>query len=110
MIAEKTRTLSREALFTELYTTVFPGVALFVRKMGGTFDDARDVFQDALVIYYEKRARPDSEPEHQEEAYVFGIARHLWYKKFRKDLLLKPLDLSAVEKTQEIQESTISPE
>ncbi|HYC86804.1 MAG TPA: sigma-70 family RNA polymerase sigma factor [Chryseosolibacter sp.] len=63
----------------ELYEQAFPAVARFVRKRGGSFDEARDIFHDALVIYFERNNTPaDSAPE----AYVVGIAKHLWFRKF----------------------------
>lgn len=72
-----------EALIMRLYKSAFPAVARYVAKLGGSFDDARDVFQDALVIYYEKAAADKLELQKGESAYLLGIAKHLWFKKFR---------------------------
>lgn len=72
-----------EALIMRLYKSTFPAVARYVAKLGGSFDDARDVFQDALVIYYEKAAADKLELQKTESAYLGGIAKHLWFKKFR---------------------------
>ena len=44
----------RALLFAQLYEETFPKVAKFVANRGGTFDDAKDIFHDALVILYEK--------------------------------------------------------
>ena len=44
----------REALFTRLYLEVFPSVSSFISKRGGDLEQARDLFQEALVIYYEQ--------------------------------------------------------
>lgn len=63
-----------------LYEHAFPVVAGFVRKMGGSFDDARDLFHDSLVIYFEMNSR--STPLNP-QAYILGIAKHLWLRKFR---------------------------
>ena len=72
----------REKLFIALYKSVFPSVAKYVAKMGGAFDEAKDVFQDALVIYYEKVVAGSDNIRTNEKAYIFGIARHLWLKNF----------------------------
>jgi RNA polymerase sigma factor (sigma-70 family) len=72
-----------EKLMMRLYKSAFPAVARYVAKLGGSFDDARDVFQDALVIYYEKAAAGKLELQKGESAYLLGIAKHLWFKKFR---------------------------
>lgn len=82
---EKPRTYTRELLIEELYKTVFPQVAIFVRRMKGTPDEAKDIFQDALVIYYEKHRVGNFTPEQGHEPYLMGIAKHLWYKKHRHD-------------------------
>ncbi len=83
IIEEKTEVKTREAEIIDFYKTTFPEVAAFVRKMGGSLSDAKDVFQDTLVIYYEKKLEQDFLPEQSERAYLKGIAKHLWYKKFK---------------------------
>ncbi|HEX6224430.1 MAG TPA: hypothetical protein VFZ52_08470, partial [Chryseolinea sp.] len=70
----------RTQLFTQLYEEAFPKVAKFVANRGGTFDDARDIFHDALVVLYENSLK-DNEVE-STEAYVIGISKHLWIRKF----------------------------
>ena len=83
MVIENIKT--NDALFTELYKSAFPAVSAFVKKMGGGFDEAKDIFQDALVIYYEKTRAQDFNKEHSAAHYITGIARHLWYKKYRTE-------------------------
>jgi RNA polymerase sigma factor (sigma-70 family) len=69
----------------ELYEKAFPLVAGFVSKMKGSFQEARDVFHDALVIYYEKLSLEDFSVTVAPEAYILGIAKHLWVRKFNRD-------------------------
>ncbi len=80
-----------EAMLTELYKTAFPAVAKYISKMGGSFDDAKDVFQDALVIYYEKIIAGGANINN-EKAYLTGITKHLWYKKFNAEVCTQSLD------------------
>jgi DNA-directed RNA polymerase specialized sigma24 family protein len=75
----------REEFFSNLYLKVFPSVANFIRKQNGTLDDAKDVFHDALIIFYEKKTDRTLEVHLTDEAYVFGIVKHLWIKKVRDD-------------------------
>lgn len=82
----------RERLFIHLYKTTFPAVAKFVNKKGGSFDEAKDIFQDALVIYYEKLTRSAFTPHVNERSYILGIAKHLWAKNFREGIKYMPLD------------------
>jgi len=71
----------RTMLFIQLYQKAFPLVAKHVSQMGGSFEDAKDVFQDALVIYYEKLVTAPVTLQYSEQSYLLGIARHLWAKK-----------------------------
>lgn len=63
-----------------LYEDTFPAVASFVAKMGGSPEDAKDIFHDALVIFFEKNIIPDNPG-----AYILGIAKHLWIRKYHRD-------------------------
>jgi len=83
---------AREKLFIALYKSTFPSVAGYVSKMGGTFDAAKDIFQDALVIYYEKAISSDLVINSNEKAYLLGISKHLWLRKFKGDMLNTSLD------------------
>jgi RNA polymerase sigma factor (sigma-70 family) len=88
MLNEVTTTLpheERDKLFEALYLTAFPAVARFVRKMNGSLDDASDLFQDALVIYCEKITNPDFSIHISPEAYILGITKHLWMRKYTQD-------------------------
>jgi len=71
----------RKAFFMDLYQKAFPLVARYISSMGGSFEEAKDVFQDALVIYYEKLTSGPVELQYSEKAYLLGIAKHLWARK-----------------------------
>lgn len=83
---------TQQELFIRLYQSAFPGAASFIRKMGGSFDEAKDIFQDALLIYYEKIREQEFMPDESEHAYLVGICKHLWYKKHREQKAGIPLD------------------
>jgi len=68
----------------KLYTTAFPAVAQYVSKHGGNLYEAKDIFQDALVVYYEKTVAGNLQLTHSEKAYLLGIAKHLWYHQQQK--------------------------
>ena len=91
----------REKLFISLYKSTFPAVARYVSKMGGSFDEAKDIFQDALVIYYEKAASGSLSHQTNEKAYLMGISKHLWLKKYSADSKLVPIDGFDEENTEE---------
>ena len=39
----------REEFFIQLYKKAFPVVAKYISRMGGSFDEAKDIFQDAFI-------------------------------------------------------------
>lgn len=82
----------REKLLIGLYKSAFPAVARYVSKMGGTFDEAKDIFQDALVIWYEKAVAGSANIKINDKAYLLGIAKHLWLKKHQENNKQQSLD------------------
>ncbi len=82
----------REKNFDHLYQEVFPVVADIISKQGGSLHDAKDIFQDALIIFYEKNVNGALNVKLSDEAYIVGIAKHLWIKKFKSNYRLLSLD------------------
>lgn len=76
----------------EFYERAFPLVAGFVSKRSGSLHDAKDIFHDALVIFAEKIEASSFVLATEPEAYVAGIAKHLWIKKLKKDVKVISLD------------------
>src|ERR1700760_1542513 len=88
---------NREEFFIRLYKEAFPVVAKYISRRGGSFDEAKDVFHDSLVIYYEKTIQQVINSNIDETAYLVGIAKHLWLRKFstdRHDVSLDGVDVS----------------
>src|SRR5689334_13565771 len=83
--------IERKTFFMQLYQQAFPLVAKYVREMGGSFEEAKDVFQDALVIYYETTTNSSLQVQYSERAYLLGIARHCWAKKNKANSLVTSL-------------------
>ena len=100
---------ARQQLFTALYQKVFPAVAKYVAKCGGSFEEAKDVFQDALVSYYEKSRPADMTVNSSEGSYIYGISRYLWIRRYKEGNQTTRLDDSyaahiAVETTSPVAE------
>jgi len=72
--------VSQTDTLEEIYEEIYPAVASFVSKMGGTAEDAKDIFHDALIIAFEK------ENIENLSAYVVGVAKHLWLRKYKQDI------------------------
>src|ERR1700676_1001531 len=88
----ETFSVEREEFFIQLYKKAFPVVAKYISRMGGSFDEAKDIFQDTLVIYYEKRIAAKLSLNTSDTAYLVGIAKHLWVKRYHENNTNMPLD------------------
>jgi DNA-directed RNA polymerase specialized sigma24 family protein len=88
LLADRTRTL------TGLYQRTLPMVRRHVLERGGTTQDAKDVFQDALVVFYEKTVSGRLILTSSASTYLVGVCRHLWQQELtrRNRLPLSELD------------------
>ncbi len=73
-----------------VYQPAFLQVARYISKHGGSFDNARDIFHDALAIYYEQH-QADKTIE-SDINYITGIAKHLWLRQCKHDVMHFDID------------------
>lgn len=86
-------TISEQEML-RIYRETFPAVASMVRNLGGDLETAKDLFHDALIIYYEKQTAGSLEINVSERSYITGITRNLWNRQFRSRLFTTTLDES----------------
>lgn len=82
----------RETFFMALYKKAFSPVAHYVARMGGSLEEAQDIFQDTLVVYYEKVTSAQAEIIVNEKAYVLGIAKKMWLQRYKASTKNQPLN------------------
>jgi DNA-directed RNA polymerase specialized sigma24 family protein len=70
----------------QLYRDTFPAVAKAIARLGGDLDAAKDIFHDALVIYIEKQHGNTLDIKTSSKAYLTGIAKILWIRKFNHEM------------------------
>jgi RNA polymerase sigma factor (sigma-70 family) len=51
---------------------------------GGAEPDAADIFQEAMVVLFEKAQHEDFRLTCKIGTYVFAVAKHLWYKRLEQ--------------------------
>lgn len=74
-----------EGEILKLYKATFPLVAQYISRMGGSLEEAKDIFHDAIVIYYEKQADVIPALKYSEKAYLYGIAKNIWHYRLRSN-------------------------
>lgn len=84
VVFEELDTQTRESTIMEWYKEVFPIAASHIQRKGGNLEEAKEVFQEAIVIYYEKLMSKDFRPIVSDKAYLMGIVKKRWLKQYRK--------------------------
>ncbi|MDJ1483760.1 sigma factor [Cytophagaceae bacterium YF14B1] len=72
------------AAFKIVYTFYYPMVEHFVKKNSGTSDDARDVFQEAILVLLDKIPKEEFELTSSLKTYIFSISSNIWLKRLRE--------------------------
>src|SRR6186713_1074096 len=75
-----------------IYRETFPHVARIIHQRGGSLDDAKDIFQDAVIIYLEKQKANALDLRHSATAYLVGTAKILWIHKYKSDRIHESID------------------
>jgi RNA polymerase sigma factor (sigma-70 family) len=67
-----------------IYKSHFPVIQGFIQANNGSYDEARDIFQEAIIIVYEKAKTPDFVLTCQLRTYIYSICRRLWLKRLQQ--------------------------
>ena len=91
IIMQLLRSGKQGAALQELYKA-FPSVAHFIRTHGGREEDARDVFQESLLIFYRNVLKPDFTLSCNISTYLFSVCKYLWKDELKAKNKLAPFD------------------
>ncbi|GAB4046458.1 RNA polymerase sigma factor [Spirosoma litoris] len=69
-----------DSALMQLYRRYFPMVLHFVTSNNGSEDDAKDIYQESLIVLYEKVRSGSLELHCQLKTYLYSIGRRLWLK------------------------------
>lgn len=67
-----------------IYAQFLPPITRFILSKGGNAEDAQDIFQDALLILYEKGRKGDFQIERKFYSYLLVTCRNLWGNRIQK--------------------------
>lgn len=73
-----------ELIITTFYKRNLPYVKNFMLSHNGRDEDVEDVFQDALVVLYEKLTVGDLEIRSSVHTYFFSVCKNLWKSRLRR--------------------------
>lgn len=67
-----------------IYKDNFKMVQAFILNNNGSYDDARDIFQEAMVTLYEKAKTDSFVLTSQIKTYIYSVCRRLWLKRLQQ--------------------------
>lgn len=69
------------ATLKRIYKVHFPMVLQMVLNNNGTDEDAKDVYQESIIILYNKVKVGDFELTSKLKTYIYSVCRRIWLKK-----------------------------
>ncbi len=88
-----------DTVLTQLYSRFFPMVLFFVTSNSGSEDDAKDIYQEILIVLYEKVRAGSLDLQCQLKTYVYSVGRRLWLKQLtqRSRFLIRDTETPALD-------------
>lgn len=75
--------------FDFLYKTYYPVIAKFITANHGSEEDAKDIFQETLLVFSKNMEKKDFQLTSSLKTYLYAISKNLWLKSLRNR---KPTD------------------
>jgi RNA polymerase sigma factor (sigma-70 family) len=70
-----------EVAVRELYRTHYPMVFYLISSNNGTEQEAKDVYQEAFIAFYERAQQADFVLTCRIKTYLYAVSRRLWLKR-----------------------------
>jgi len=86
-----------------IYKQHFNMVQSLILNNNGFPDDARDIFQEAMIVLYEKARSGSFELNSQLKTYLYSVCRRLWLKRLNQQQRFSP-EVDNLEETVPIEE------
>ena len=82
-ILELLRKGDHHKVLENLYKGYLP-IKQFIQKHGGSEDDVKDVFQEALIIFYQKAVKPEFQLTSKISTYLYSTCRYIWKDRLKQ--------------------------
>jgi RNA polymerase sigma factor (sigma-70 family) len=67
----------------------YPKIRQMVVTANGSEDDAKDIFQESVIIFYQKAEKPDFQLTASISTFLYSVCRNLWLKQYRNKANLR---------------------
>ena len=68
----------------KLYVAYFPMILQLIVNNSGDEDDAKDIYQEAIIVLYNKVKAGDFELSSKLKTYIYSVCRRLWLKRLNQ--------------------------
>lgn len=73
-----------ESVLKRLYIAYFPMILQLIINNSGNGDDAKDIYQEAIIVLYNKIKTGDFELSSKLKTYIYSVCRRLWLKRLNQ--------------------------
>lgn len=96
-----------QKLLNKIYASNYPVIEKMILKNSGSTDEAKDIFQDAMMVFYKNTAKESFELTASIGTYLYAISRRLWLKQLKeksklsydqKDTVVEAFDFELISK------------
>jgi RNA polymerase sigma factor (sigma-70 family) len=75
---------NREQTLENIYKKAYPMVLHYVRQHYGTADDAKDLLQEAIILFYEKVVHEEFTLTSSATTYIMAVCKNRWRRELEK--------------------------
>jgi RNA polymerase sigma factor (sigma-70 family) len=92
---------SRNEVLKYIYNQFYPMIYSYIINNSGNKEEARDIFQDGIIVLYEKTLKEDFELTANVGTYLYSVCQRLWLNKLNRQKNREFLDSNIPEREEE---------
>lgn len=81
-----------DSILKYLYTSHYPIVRKYIRSKGGNDVEAKDIFQDSIIVFYQNVKSEKFKLKAKISTYLIALARNMWLNRKKKMAKISTLD------------------
>ena len=87
----------------QIYKESLPEVIKYVQRNSGTSDDAKDIFQEGILVIYRKIKKDELVLTTSFHVYLFAVCKRIWLKKIKrkgkKEVTMETIEAYSIEES-----------
>lgn len=73
-----------DRVLEQLYHGLYPKVEHFIIQNSGSSEEAADIFQDAVLVFYKQVKKEKFNEAYTISGFIFTVSRNLWYNRVKR--------------------------